>query len=88
MPRSYGGWEPADFDLGADAWVVTDDAGGIVAQGRSSLEEPNVVGSWGVVHPEHRGRGIGSALFDWIEGRAAERSRRDAAAVPPLHRWR
>ena len=29
-------------------------------------------GSWGVVHPEHRGRGIGSALFDRIEERAAE----------------
>jgi len=36
------------------------------------LGEPDVVGSWGVVHPRQRGRGIGSALFDRIEARAAE----------------
>ena len=65
-------WSRPDFDLAADAWVVTDDAGAIVAYGQASLEEPGVVGSWGVVHPEHRGRGIGSSLFDRIEGRAAE----------------
>ena len=66
-------WSRPDFDLGADAWVVTHDAGAIVAYGQASLEDPDVVGSWGVVHPEHRDRGIGSALFDRIEDRAAER---------------
>jgi mycothiol synthase len=65
-------WSRPEFDLAADAWVVTDDAGTIVAYGEARLGEPNVVGSWGVVHPEQRGRGIGSALFDRIEARAAE----------------
>jgi len=65
-------WSRPDFDLGADAWVVTDDASTIVAYGQARLDKPDLVGSWGVVHPEQRGRGIGSALFDRIEARAAE----------------
>ena len=65
-------WSRPDFDLAADTWVVTDDAGRVVAYGQASPGEPGVVGSWGVVHPEQRGRGIGSALFDRIEARAGE----------------
>jgi mycothiol synthase len=65
-------WSRPGFDLAADTWVVTDDAETVVAYGQARLGEPEVVGSWGVVHPEHRGRGIGSALFDRIEARAAE----------------
>ena len=35
-------------------------------------EEPTVVESWGTVHPEHRGRGIGSCILDRIEERASD----------------
>lgn len=65
-------WSRTGFDLAADAWAVTDGAGTIVAYGQVRLEEPDVVGSWGVVHPEHRGRGVGPALLDRIEARASE----------------
>jgi mycothiol synthase len=65
-------WTRPDFDLATDAWVATDDAGTIVGYGQVRREEPPVVGSWGVVHPDHRGRGIGPALFDRIEARASE----------------
>jgi mycothiol synthase len=65
-------WSRTGFNLAADAWVVTDHRGTIVAYGQVRREESDIVGSWGVVHPEHRGRGIGSSLFDRIEARASE----------------
>jgi len=64
-------WSRPDFDIGVDAWVVTDGTGAVVAYGQVRREEPDIVGSWGVVHLEHRGLGIGSSLLDRIEGRAA-----------------
>ena len=67
-----GVWSRPDFDLGADAWVVTDTANAVVGYGQVRREEPDAVGSWGVVDPDHRGRGIGSSLLDRIESRAAE----------------
>lgn len=65
-------WSRTSFDLAADAWVVTDVAGTIIAYGQVDREEPDLIESWGVVHPEHRGRGIGSSLLNRIETRAAE----------------
>ena len=64
-------WSRPEFDLAADAWVVTDGAESIVGYGQVRREEADTVGSWGVVHPEQRGRGIGPALFDRIEERSA-----------------
>ncbi len=65
-------WRREGFDLATDAWVAVDGAGTVVAYGQAMLEE-RAVESLGVVHPQHRGRGIGSALLDRIEARAAER---------------
>jgi mycothiol synthase len=65
-------WSRTGFDLAADAWVVTDGAGAIIAYGQVDPEEPDLIESWGVVHPEHRGLGIGSSLLDRIETRAGD----------------
>ena len=64
-------WSRPRFDLATDAWVVTDGTGSIVGYGQVRREEVDTVGSWGVVHPGQRGRGVGSALLDRIELRAA-----------------
>ena len=65
-------WDRVGFDLATDAWAVVDDAGAIVGYGQVMREEPDVVESWAVVHPEYRGRGIGSSLLDRIEERAPQ----------------
>jgi mycothiol synthase len=65
-------WRQPDFDLARDAWLVANAEGALVAYGQVRRDEPDVIGSWGVVHPAQRGRGIGAALFDRLEGRAAE----------------
>jgi GNAT superfamily N-acetyltransferase len=76
-------WSRPDIDLERNAWVVTDSDATVVAYGQVTLEAPDLVESWGVVHPTYRGRGIGSWLFDRIDGRATE-----LVAGIPSHRFR
>ncbi|MBA3689482.1 MAG: GNAT family N-acetyltransferase [Chloroflexi bacterium] len=65
-------WTRPGFELATDAWVVTEGADNIVAYGQVTRDVPDIVESWGVVHPEYRARGIGSVLFERIEKRASE----------------
>ncbi|MEO3809585.1 GNAT family N-acetyltransferase [Sphaerisporangium sp. B11E5] len=67
-----GEWGRPGFDVATDAWVVTGPAGTVVAYGQAVREEPDVAESWGIVHPRHRGLGIGAALLGAVEQRAAE----------------
>ena len=64
------GWSRSDFDLATDAWVIVDGADSIVGYGQIMRQEPSVVGSWGIVHPAQRGRGLGPPLLERIEERA------------------
>jgi mycothiol synthase len=66
-----GAWSRPDFDLADDAWVALDGAGTIVGYAQARMDAPTLVESWGVVHPSHRGRGLGSSLFHRVEERAS-----------------
>ncbi len=77
-------WERPGFEPATDAWVVVDGAGTIVGYAQVAGEGPDVVESWGVVHPDHRGRGLGTALLDRIEERA-ERLLPDLSTVRFRH---
>jgi mycothiol synthase len=73
-------WVRPRFDPSADAWVVTEQEGGIVAFAYTWDEEPSTLfDSTGYVHPAYRGLGIGMVLIDAVERRAL----RDRASVSP-----
>jgi ribosomal protein S18 acetylase RimI-like enzyme len=72
-------WVRPRFDPSTDAWVVTERGGEVVAFAYTWDEEPHArFDSGGWVHPDHRGRGLGTALVREVERRAL----RDRAQVP------
>ena len=71
-------WSREGFSLAADAWVVADGAGTIAGYAQATAGEPGTFNCWGVVHPRHRGRGIGAVLV----GVTQERAARGAEGLP------
>ena len=65
-------WTSPSIDLALDAWVVSTGSA-IVAYAHVQEDGDARLKGWGDVHPEHQGRGIGSALLDRAEARAVER---------------
>jgi mycothiol synthase len=72
-------WRQPQLDMATDTWLVTSNGEACAYTwllGRNSHRD---LDSWGVVHPEHRGRGLGTFLLDVVDRRAGEHQ----ALVPP-----
>jgi GNAT superfamily N-acetyltransferase len=64
-------WAHPRFDAQRDTLVVLDGAGSLCAYAEAWGADPDVaLDAWVLVDPEHRGRGLGSWLLAWAEGRA------------------
>ena len=68
-------WSSSGFLPSEDAWVIIDPDRAILAYGNVTPDGEGKIKSWGVVHHDHRGRGLGAALLDRLEARASERLR-------------
>lgn len=66
-------WTKPGVDLPNDTWVAEGSDGRAIAHAIVTPDGDEVVASWGVVLPSHRGRGLGSVLLDRIERRGGER---------------
>ncbi len=76
-------WGRERFSPAEDAWIVESSAGEVVGYGEVYDGDPGIeVESDGLVHPDHRGHGIGSALLARMEGRAHEIGRRHSPPGP------
>lgn len=65
-------WRSPRCNIDEDWWVATAPVGGVAAAGWLSPETAAAVTADHYVHPAHRGRGLGEAMLDSIEARAAE----------------
>jgi mycothiol synthase len=73
-------YQQSFFDIERDTRLIFDGAGTLVAAGEFWSREPYVYPYfWGTVHPDYRGRGYGTHLCDWAEGRAQH----NLAQAPP-----
>jgi mycothiol synthase len=70
-------WTRPRFVLETDAWVV-ELGRSVVGYAEVWDMDPTRLSAFAVVHPDHTGRGIGSALAALVEDRAAEKTSRDA----------
>ncbi len=64
------GW--ADLDLERDTWCIFAPDGALAAYGESQNYGLGKLQSDGYVHPDHRGKGLGTALVRLMEARARE----------------
>jgi mycothiol synthase len=73
-------WTRPGFDLATGTWLVEDAGGQPVAYAwLLALDAHRQLDGWGVVHPEHRGRGVGTWLMDLVEAKGQEHA---ALAAP------
>jgi len=64
------GW--ASLDMRTDTWAIVAPDGALAAYGEVTDRGAGKLMADGYVHPDHRGRGLGTALVRLMEGRARE----------------
>jgi mycothiol synthase len=84
-------WESPRFELENDTMVVTTQEGSLVGHGAVFGEQPHVrLHAIVHVHPRYRGRGLGTALSQWVEARARQsipKAREEARVSLVQRRW-
>jgi mycothiol synthase len=70
-------WTLPGLDLRRDVWIVEDTGGRAAAYAwLVARDRHRLMDGFGLVHPEHRGRGLGAFLVETREWRAAEQAGR------------
>jgi mycothiol synthase len=75
-------WSVPGLDLAADTWLIWSGRELCGYAWLLARKDHCELDGWGVVHPEHRGRGLGAFLLEAVEARAAEHQ----ALAPPGRR--
>lgn len=75
-------WQALGFDLKTDAWVIVTRAGQTVGYGEVRQSEEAQLSFAIYVHPDYRGRGIGTLLIWLVEDRARQMARRLQSEQP------
>lgn len=75
-------WRAERFAPALDAALVHGPDGSLVASGECTYEVGGAVDTFNRVHPDHRGRGLGTWLIDWSQTRGAAHV--EAGALPTL----
>lgn len=75
-------WQASGFDLKTDAWVIVTRAGQIVGYGDVRQSEEAQLSFAIYVHPDYRGRGIGTLLIWLVEDRARQMARQFQSEKP------
>jgi mycothiol synthase len=65
-------WSMPNFDPRTDAWLIEGPAGELVAYAHLNRRPRKAPEAMGWVHPQHRGKGIGSVLIELAEQRTRE----------------